>query len=387
MIRLWGCVHSVPRIFLPLLALLWMMTVAEKAHANMSYIGSWSCHMWSSYAKKFVQSDGRVAEHSQKGRTTSEGQAYALFFALINNDKSKFHHILNWTENNLAQGDLHQNLPAWLWGEGQDKQWHILDESPASDADLWLGYTLIQAGRLWHDDQLKRLGNDVVRNIEQQEISRLEGVGVFVLSTKANILAEDKVWRLNLSYTPLHILRFLSIYRSDHRWQEILQTTENLLEQYTDQGLVPDWIDYDRHQKKTYVSDDAVLGYESIRVYLWAGMLNKDDELRASVMRNLYAVSLYLGEHQYMSDKVSIKHHMISNTQPLGFTAAMLPLLKINDSLKLYKQHMQRLKKNMRRCILGKPALYYDNSLAMFSLGWIKGVFSFGLAGELKVSW
>ncbi len=93
-----------------------------------------------------IDSQGRVIDHSAQDRTTSEGQSYAMFFALVDNDRIRFDKLLNWTEVNLAGGDLTQRLPAWSWGKSPDGSWKILDQNPAADADLWIAYSLLEAG-------------------------------------------------------------------------------------------------------------------------------------------------------------------------------------------------------------------------------------------------
>jgi endoglucanase len=60
-----------------------------------------------------------------------------------------FDRLLHWTQANLAGGDLQTHLPAWLWG----KQGRPVEDSrpnSASDADVWMAYALIEAGRLWN---------------------------------------------------------------------------------------------------------------------------------------------------------------------------------------------------------------------------------------------
>ena len=110
--------------------------------------GPW--RLWNSYANRFVDpSSGRVFDPRGDQQTTSEGQAYALFFALVDNDRPTFDRVLAWTQGNLAGGDLATHLPAWLWGKNQDGQWTVLDANSASDADTWMAYTLLEAGRLW----------------------------------------------------------------------------------------------------------------------------------------------------------------------------------------------------------------------------------------------
>src|SRR5450830_1264766 len=67
---------------------------------------------WEQFKRTFITTDGRVIDHSSNIKhTVSEGQAYAMFFALTANDRSSFQNLLTWTENNLANGDLTTHLP------------------------------------------------------------------------------------------------------------------------------------------------------------------------------------------------------------------------------------------------------------------------------------
>src|SRR5579864_6518785 len=84
--------------------------------------------LWNSYVNRFMDDQVRVIDHDDGDRTTSEAQAYAMFFALVANDRSRFDGLLRWTETNLASGDLSANLPAWLWGRDQKtNRWGVLD--------------------------------------------------------------------------------------------------------------------------------------------------------------------------------------------------------------------------------------------------------------------
>ena len=71
---------------------------------------------WNYFVGRFVQADGRVIDITFDRKSTSEGQSYALFFALVANQRAQFDTILKWTSDNLASGQLGERLPAWLWG-------------------------------------------------------------------------------------------------------------------------------------------------------------------------------------------------------------------------------------------------------------------------------
>ncbi|VEB43393.1 Endoglucanase precursor [Chromobacterium violaceum] len=100
-----------------------------------------------------------MVDRSQDARpTTSEGQSYALFFALAANDRPVFDRLLAWTRDNLADGDLGARLPAWLWGgagrrmEGIGRQQrvgfrHVARLRPAGGRRLWREPSYAAQGR------------------------------------------------------------------------------------------------------------------------------------------------------------------------------------------------------------------------------------------------
>lgn len=74
------------------------------------------------FKKDYISEGGRVIDPSDTRKiTTSEGQSYALFFALAANDRRAFEQILTWTRDNLAGGNLNDHLPAALGAERQRK--------------------------------------------------------------------------------------------------------------------------------------------------------------------------------------------------------------------------------------------------------------------------
>lgn len=58
------------------------------------------------FKQDYISEGGRVIDPSDTRKiTTSEGQSYALFFALAANDRKAFDKVLAWTRDNLA-GDI-----------------------------------------------------------------------------------------------------------------------------------------------------------------------------------------------------------------------------------------------------------------------------------------
>ena len=80
------------------------------AAAQVSAACRWPA--WDQFRKEYVSAEGRVVDPSDPRKiTTSEGQSYGLFFALAANDRDAFGKLLQWTQNNLAEGDLRARLP------------------------------------------------------------------------------------------------------------------------------------------------------------------------------------------------------------------------------------------------------------------------------------
>ena len=115
-----------------------LMSFGLVAAAEIDCAGPTWLPLYQSYARAFLDNQIRVIDRDTGDRTTSEGQAYAMFFALVANDRSRFDALLRWTELNLAAGDLTAQLPAWLWGRDAGDRWGVLDANAASDATLGL---------------------------------------------------------------------------------------------------------------------------------------------------------------------------------------------------------------------------------------------------------
>ena len=107
--------------------------------------GAWE--LWDQFKATNLTPEGRVVDYSEaKLITTSEGQSYGMFFALVANDKKAFDEMFAWTEKNLGE-----NQPAWLWGIPDGKPngtGKILDTNNATDSDMWIAYCLIEAARI-----------------------------------------------------------------------------------------------------------------------------------------------------------------------------------------------------------------------------------------------
>lgn len=341
--------------------------------------------LWKSYTAGFMDNQVRVIDHDAGDRTTSEGQAYGMFFALVANDRSRFDGLLRWTEQNLAQNDLANHLPAWLWGKGANNQWGVLDNNSASDADIWMAYTLMEAGSAWHVRQYTKLGQAMTHRIASEEVAQVPGLGLTVLPGPTGFHQDDS-YRLNASYLPLQLILRLASLAPGGPWQQIAATIPNLVRDSAPHGFASDWIVF---KSGAGPQPSATGSYDAIRVYLWAGMLDASTPQRSAILKSLSGMQDYLRANAIPPAKTRPDGGIEDPKGPVGFSAALLPYAAALGENQVQDQLMGQVRSgfNPQTGLLGNPAKYYDQNLALFALGWTERRFWFDSQGALKLSW
>lgn len=343
---------------------------------------------WQAYVDHFIQWDGRVIEHSQAKRTTSEGQAYALFHALVANDRDQFRRVLSWTERNLASGDLSTNLPAWEWGQKDDGGWGIRDDNAASDADLWLAYTLHEAGRLWKSKEYTALARRLMDTIESEEVVQIPRLGFMLLPGPKGFVEGDSRWKLNPSYLPIQLLRKLAVVCPNGPWADLIQSQFNLLASLSRRHAIADWVVFNSEKGRVVDEIAPNLGsYDAVRVYLWAGMLAESDPLRSQLLAMLRKVLNGCHSRRWPPERIDALTGVSQGSGPVGFKAALLPYLKATGTTACLNKQQTLIEKQWRANLLSKSPRYYDQNLALFGLGWMDGRFQFDGNGDLHVCW
>jgi endoglucanase len=341
--------------------------------------------LWKSYTARFMDNQVRVIDHEAGDRTTSEGQAYGMFFALVANDRARFDGLLHWTESNLAGGDLSGQLPAWLWGQGADKSWGVQDSNPAADADLWMAYTLLAAGKAWDEPRYTALGTALAKRVAAQEVAQIPGFGSMVLPGPKGF-QHGSSYRLNASYVPPQVLAGLAHQLPDGPWQQIQAKLPALLEGSAPHGFATDWVEL---REGGSFAPSAIGSYDAIRVYLWAGMLDPETPQRGAILKALSGMGHYLQSNAAPPEKVKQDGSIEGSKGPVGFSAALLPFLSAIGEKNLENQQDSRLRSVLdpKTGLYGAPPKYYDQDLALFALGFMERRFWFNSQGALQVSW
>jgi len=342
------------------------------------------------FVERVVQADGRVVDRSTDAQqTTSEGQSYAMFFALVANDRATFDRLLGWTRTNLSANQFDANnlrLPAWQWGRRQDGSFGVMDPNSASDSDLWIAYDLFQAGRLWKEPMYTKLAYALATQIVKQEIVDLPGLGPMLLPGPQGFRVGD-ITRLNPSYLPLPVLRGLAHEMPDGPWAKLAQNAAKMIRVTSPRGYAPDWAAYQNGQFVVDPKNGDVGSYDAIRVYLWAGMASSSDPLARAWLDALGGMRQSVAQTGFPPEKVSTISGAASGEGPLSYWGALAPYFKaLNDErgLGLARTHLEAL---VAPPGAGREPVYYDRVLGLFGGGFVDGRYRFDENGRLTPNW
>jgi endo-1,4-beta-D-glucanase Y len=208
-------------------------------------------HERSGFLDRYVADDGRVVRHDQGGDTVSEGQAYGLLLAVADSDEERFARIWDWTRTHLRRPD---GLLAWRWADG-----HVVDDEPATDADLDTARALLLAGRRFDEPRYREAAMALKRAIVRGETTWAANRTVLV----AGPWARDGTILVNPSYWSPKAFRQLGFTKVE---ESSRQLTERLLES----GLPPDWARVEPFgifpSGPPSGGDDPVYSYDAVRL-------------------------------------------------------------------------------------------------------------------------
>ena len=368
------------------------MTIFLSPLALRASGSSWP--FWTSYLSHFVNADGRVIDPDRNNMTTSEGQSYAMFFALVGNDEGSFERIRAWTESNLSHGSLASNLPSWSWGQGGDGGWRVLDSNSAADADLWIAYSLLQAGRLWQKPAYTASGKGLLSKIAQLEVATLPGAIPALMPGRVELFSSSGHWVINASYSPLPLLFAAAQAEPQGPWRKMALSLPELLHEGSSAGFAMDWVaDTDGFFSATMnpgdLSHPPCGSYDAIRVYLWAGMTDRETPGAEKILQIFSPMAKWMSANAVPPEIVSPEGRILSRSGPVGFSAALVPFLLSSENQSAAKAQLQRIRADTDSAtlLLGKRPRYYDQNLALFALGWQEQRFRFAANGELRVRW
>lgn len=329
----------------------------------------------------FIDEQGRVIDRSdERSITTSEGQSYALFFALVANDRARFDQLLQWTEDNLSEGDITQQLPAWLWGYENDT-WGVIDSNPASDADLFIAYTLLEAGRLWNEPRLSALGELVADRIIRDEVIEVAGRRVLLPAPSGFVDESAQTLRVNPSYLALPMLDGLHTATGVSDWQDIYVSSAEIYAMHP-HGLYADWLQLDFDFVLTADQPEPSADYDAIRSYFWLALEADRNGDYANLLDQSSALAQEIAASGRIPERVDWLEPAFHGTGNLGFSAVLLPYLD--------RSNPTAAKLARARIVATEPERYaesyYTTMLLLFGTG-VHECYQFTETGQLTVNW
>jgi endoglucanase len=375
--------RSVWRIMIAARIAVAVLTFAFAGRAAAAACGPWPS--WETFKSAYVSGDGRVIDPTHEDhRTVSEGQAYAMIFALAANDRASFDRLLTWTTNNLARGDMGLNLPAWLWGHREkDDSWGVIDANPATDADVWLAYALLEAGRLWSEPRYVVLADRMIANIAQYEVRDLPRLGPSLMPAPHGFVHDD-YFRLNPSYLAMQPLRRIAAHTRDTLWPAVIASSRRVLLEAAPLGVAGDWVEW--HPLNGFLPDaktDGIGSYDAIRVYLWIGMLDAADPDRRELLERYAPVAGSFGPDGRPPERIDVATARARGAGPGGFSASFVPFFAALGDFGAVAQQ----KVHLAAQTATDAKRYYDGVLRLWSEGWESGRYRFAPDGSLLAAW
>ena len=342
---------------------------------------------WDDFTRRFIQADGRIIDLTFERKSTSEGQSYGLFFSLVANRRSQFDSILKWTSDNLASGQLGDKRPGWHWGLREDGSWGLKDANSASDADLWLAYTLLEAARLWNEPRYALTGRKLLAQVARYEVAQAGRAGPVLLPAAIGFVLDKGRFRVNPSYLPEFMFRYFAAVDAKGPWQAIWDNYLRMQPKIFSVGIAPDHFVVDSQGAILPDTENTPMGsYDAIRVYLWAGMSTPANTEMLKRLTPYSTLIRSLGSPPEKVDPISGKP-LKSDYSPMGFSGAVLPFLSaLGDQASLEKQR-DRIRSAATRTWRGASTNYYDQVLILFGSGWLEGQYRFDTQGRLQTKW
>lgn len=333
-----------------------------------------------------IEPSGRVVDFSSEQlHSSSESQAYTMFFALAHHSPAVFDRAWTWSRDNLFVSS-NTELPAWKWGRRSNGTWGVLDPNPASDADVWMAYALHEAGVRWRKPEYTQASARLRKAIVQQEVVSLTGLGRTLLPAPMGFSLPDKAHRLNPSYVVLPLFQRFAVVEPEGPWAELHNSSVALLKASAGRGFVPDWVVLTAAGRA--VADQQTQGvgsYDSIRAYMWAAMV-PEPRLRQTMTTTFYGMREAHRQSGGVPETTSSVTGEYAGTGPVGFSAALLPYFAetLPSAVPVHKARIQQWLASSERAT--DQSNYYNYALLLFGLGWAEGCYRFSDMGQLILS-
>lgn len=302
---------------------------------------------WAAFRDRYIQADGRVIDREVSDRSTSAGQALAMFQAVLVNDHKTFARVLTWGENNLsrkdAKGQRIEQLWARSWGQTVNKEWRILEPSFTSGADVDAATALILAARRWNCPRYLEIARTKLDDLWNLATGVVNGKRYLLSTSDPVFWAEPNTLLLNPSYFAPYAFRLFAQVDSKHDWSSLIESGYQMLNEsakLSEVRLPSDWILLNSStgkilslagygsQQSLYSSDAASVWW---RVALDAVWFQAPQAKRYLNERTTYLKQLWQ-TNQKISAKIDLQGKPIVDYEATSQYAMLYAALQLTDS-------------------------------------------------------
>ncbi len=170
--------------------------------------GAWS--LWDAYVAHFIDAQGRVIDHTSGDRTTSEGEAYAMFFALADDDRATFDRLLSWTQGQSRQ--QRSGKPSSRVALGPRATTDNGRRSiPIRQRTPMYGWPtrFLKPAACGMSPRYANIGRRMMAQIAKVEVTNLPGFGLVLMPGPVG-WQHGQTWTLNPSYMPVFVFERLA---------------------------------------------------------------------------------------------------------------------------------------------------------------------------------
>jgi len=217
---------------------------------------------WETFKRGFVEADGRVVDTGQGRISHSEGQGFAMLFAVHYGDRATFDQAWQWTQRNLQVRD--DALMAWRW----DPQRGVTDRNNAADGDILVAWALTRAGEKWQQPDYSAAGKRIAQDIRKRLMRKVAHGLVLLPGLEGFDKAEGMT--INLSYWVYPALGELGRVDAAPEWDELARSGTTIL-QYSYFGrwrLPPDWLKLGERVAPAGPPPER-FGYDAVRIPIY----------------------------------------------------------------------------------------------------------------------
>jgi endoglucanase len=329
---------------------------------------------WVFYLDRFVSPDGLVSDF-ENNISTSEGQAYGMWRSVIMKDKQNFDNIWQFTKKNY-QVRTDDNLFAW---KARSKEFKIIDYTVASDADIDIAYSLINAYENWGDDSYLNEAKQIIDSIWKKLIFDVNGRLILGFSDDPY---EENGLIFNPSYFSPYAYKKFSKY-SDFNWNKLVDDTYFLLAEINNKfKLPPNWLAIDlknnnfKEPRKILNLNKNDYGFDAFRLFFRIALdynLYKSDNSFQYLRKNKKVLQDIVTANSYLPAILTNNGDTVVSYSSPSTDSALIAVLSLDKNS--MKTQNEILFKSYKDGYWGNENNYYDQNWSWFSLALINQKF------------